>query len=46
MAENLHLRGIEVSVIELGDQVMAPIHFEMAGIFHRELRKKGCSFST
>ncbi|MFI8684625.1 CoA-disulfide reductase [Rossellomorea sp. NPDC077527] len=38
MAENLHHRGVNVTVVELGNQVMAPIDYEMAAIVHRELK--------
>ena len=41
MAENLHHRGVRVSVVELGNQVMAPIDYEMASIVHRELKNAG-----
>ncbi|WP_442598320.1 CoA-disulfide reductase [Neobacillus sp. D3-1R] len=41
MAENLVERGIEVTVVELGKQVMAPIDYEMASIVHSHLRDKG-----
>ena len=41
MAENLWDRGIQVSVIEMADQVMAPIDFEMAQQVHAHLRNKG-----
>jgi NADPH-dependent 2,4-dienoyl-CoA reductase/sulfur reductase-like enzyme/peroxiredoxin family protein/rhodanese-related sulfurtransferase/TusA-related sulfurtransferase len=41
MAENLHERGIEVSLVEMADQVMAPIDYEMAQIVHRHLRQMG-----
>lgn len=41
MAENLWDRGIEVSVIEMADQVMAPIDFEMAQHVHAHLKTKG-----
>lgn len=41
MAENLHDRGAEVSVIEMLDQVMAPIDYEMAQSVHMHLREKG-----
>ena len=40
MAENLHDLGIEVSVVEMMDQVMAPIDFEMASIIHNHMRNK------
>ncbi|WP_044338633.1 FAD-dependent oxidoreductase [Rossellomorea aquimaris] len=41
MAENLHHRGVHVTVVELGNQVMAPIDYEMATIVHRELQNAG-----
>jgi len=40
MAENLYERGIDVSVVEMADQVMAPIDFEMAQIVHEHMRTK------
>ncbi|HLO13101.1 MAG TPA: FAD-dependent oxidoreductase, partial [Pseudoneobacillus sp.] len=41
MAENLVERGIAVTVVELGKQVMTPIDYEMASIVHSHLRDKG-----
>lgn len=41
MAENLHHFGAEVSIVERGDQVMAPLDFTMASIVHQELIDKG-----
>jgi CoA-disulfide reductase len=41
MAENLAERGVNVTVVELGKQVMAPIDYEMASIVHAHLRDKG-----
>ncbi|MCE5168212.1 CoA-disulfide reductase [Paenibacillus profundus] len=41
MAENLHLRGIQVTIVEMADQVMAPLDPEMAAIVHQHLRDKG-----
>lgn len=38
MAENLHGEGIQVSVIEMQNQVMAPIDFEMAHLLHENMR--------
>ena len=38
MAENLKERGVEVSLVEMLPQVMAPLDFEMAAMLHRELR--------
>jgi len=41
MAENLHSRGINVTIVEAADQVMAPIDYEMACIVHRHILSKG-----
>ncbi|MEH7273135.1 CoA-disulfide reductase, partial [Neobacillus vireti] len=41
MAENLVDRGIEVTLIEMANQIMAPIDFEMASILHTHLLEKG-----
>ncbi len=38
MAENLHAVGCEVTVVEMLDQVMAPIDFEMAQLVHENMR--------
>ncbi|SDH96031.1 FAD-dependent oxidoreductase [Desulfosporosinus hippei] len=41
MAENLHARGVETTIIEMSDQVMAPLDFEMAAILHEHIFNKG-----
>lgn len=41
MAENLVERGVEVTVVEMANQVMAPLDYEMATIVHAHLVKKG-----
>ncbi|NVN98074.1 MAG: FAD-dependent oxidoreductase [Geobacteraceae bacterium] len=41
MAENLHARGIHVTVVEMADQALSVIDYEMAAIVHNELRMKG-----
>ncbi len=38
MAENLHAAGCQVTVVEMLDQVMAPIDFEMAQLVHENMR--------
>lgn len=43
MAENLHHAGVSVSVVEMGNQVMAPIDFSMAAPVHQHLAQKGVS---
>lgn len=41
MAENLHHLGIKVSIVEMLDQVLAPVDFPLAAIVHRHIREKG-----
>lgn len=41
MAENLHHAGVNVSVIEMGNQVMAPVDFSIAAHLHQHLTQKG-----
>lgn len=41
MAENLHHAGLEVSIVEMLDQVMAPIDFEMAQLLHENILQNG-----
>lgn len=43
MAENLHHAGVAVSVVEMGNQVMAPIDYSMAAPIHQHLVQKGVS---
>ena len=41
MAENLRLQGLEVAIVEMLDQVMAPLDFEMAQLLHEHLIANG-----
>lgn len=41
MAENLHEAGVHVDVVEMANQVMAPLDFSMAAIVHQHLTDKG-----
>ncbi|MDL2252021.1 FAD-dependent oxidoreductase [Odoribacter sp. OttesenSCG-928-J03] len=41
MAENLQHAGAKVSIVEMADQVMAPIDYSMASLVHEELLNKG-----
>ena len=41
MVENLHDLGIEVNLVEMLDQVMMPLDFEMAQIVHSHLSSQG-----
>ena len=43
MAENLHHLGLEVSVIESGDQILAPVDYPIAAMAQQHLRAKGIS---
>jgi NADPH-dependent 2,4-dienoyl-CoA reductase/sulfur reductase-like enzyme/rhodanese-related sulfurtransferase len=44
MAENLHRLGMEVTIVEMAEQVMAPLDFEMAAEVHRHLKSKNVEF--
>ncbi|WP_202709901.1 FAD-dependent oxidoreductase [Sporosalibacterium faouarense] len=41
VAENLHLAGKNVSLIEAQNQIMAPFDYDMAQILHKEMMDKG-----
>ncbi|MEA4894969.1 MAG: FAD-dependent oxidoreductase [Oscillospiraceae bacterium] len=41
MAENLRELGLEVSIIEMLDQVMAPLDYEMAQLLHENITRNG-----
>lgn len=41
MAENLHGLGMDVSVVEMADQVMVPLDFPIAALVQQHLRDKG-----
>lgn len=41
LAENLAERGIKVTLVELANQVIGPIDFEMAALVHQYLKDKG-----
>lgn len=41
MAENLYHIGAEVSIVEMGNQVMAPVDFSIASQVHEHLLQKG-----
>ena len=45
MAESLRERGLDVTVVELGGQVMAPLDPEMAAIVAAELRTNGVTLA-
>ena len=41
MAENLHSAGLEVTVVEFTDHVIAPLDYDMACDVHNHIRQKG-----
>jgi len=41
MAENLHARGIRVTIVEMAKQVLSQLDYEMAALVQRELQQKG-----
>lgn len=41
MAENLYDRNVDVTLVEMADQVMAPIDYEMATQVHKHMLQKG-----
>jgi len=41
MAENLAERGVNVTIVEMANQVMAPLDYEMAAVVHNHLIEKG-----
>jgi NADPH-dependent 2,4-dienoyl-CoA reductase/sulfur reductase-like enzyme/rhodanese-related sulfurtransferase len=44
MAENLHRRGIFVTIVEMAEQVMTPLDYEMAAEVHQHLKTKKVEF--
>lgn len=45
MAENLHSAGVNVTIVEMADQVIAPIDYEMACEVHQHLINKGINLA-
>ena len=43
MAENLKNAGVDVTIVELADHVIAPLDYDMACDVHRYLKEKGVS---
>ena len=41
MAENLHNLGMEITIVEMADQVLAPVDFPIAAIVQQHIRSKG-----
>lgn len=41
MVENLHDLGVEVDLVEMADQVMAPLDYELAQLVHSHIHSQG-----
>jgi len=41
MAENLNDLGLDVSIIEMGNQILAPVDFPIAALVQQHIRTKG-----
>jgi NADPH-dependent 2,4-dienoyl-CoA reductase/sulfur reductase-like enzyme/rhodanese-related sulfurtransferase len=41
MAENFHHLGLEVTVIEMGNQILAPVDYPIAALVQQHIRDKG-----
>ncbi len=41
MAENFHHLGMDVSVVEMGNQILAPVDYPIAAIVQQHMRSKG-----
>jgi len=44
MAENLHQQGINVTIVEMANQVMTPLDYSMAALVHQHLKTKKVEF--
>jgi NADPH-dependent 2,4-dienoyl-CoA reductase/sulfur reductase-like enzyme len=44
VAENLHLKGVKVTVVELADHVIGPLDYDMAAIVHQHMKAKDVEF--
>jgi len=44
LVENLHRRGISITIVELAEQVLAPLDSEMASLIHQHLKEKKVEF--
>lgn len=45
MSENLTRRGVRVTIVEMMNQVLAPLDYEMAALVHDHLREHGVALS-
>lgn len=40
VAENLHMKGVRVTVVELADHVIGPLDYDMAALVHQHMKTK------
>ena len=41
MAENLHHLGLDVTIVEMGNQILAPVDYPIAALAQQHIRQKG-----
>lgn len=41
MAENLHYLGLDITIVEMADQILAPVDYPIAAIIQQHIRSKG-----
>lgn len=44
VAENLYMRGIKTTLVELADHVIGPLDYDMAAIVHQHMKTQGVEF--
>lgn len=44
MAENLHRSGLQVTIVEMAEQMMTPLDYSMAALVHQHLKTKNVGF--
>lgn len=44
VAENLHMQGVKVTVVELADHVIGPLDYDMAALVHQHMKTKDVEF--
>jgi CoA-disulfide reductase len=44
VAENLHAKGVKVTVVELAEHVIGPLDYDMAAIVHQHMKAKDVEF--
>ncbi len=44
VAENLHIKGVKVTVVEMADHVIGPLDYDMAALVHQHMKSKDVEF--